>query len=360
MSLSGGDLLLRKILSDVGELKTLPTVFAEHCVHTQLAHASCRACVDACPVKAWVLDDEILGIDTEACDGCGLCATACPQGAIISPQALPVLSENRTSALFACEKAGINGTDGIIPCLHRLGLQELLRLYRSGTRRLSVATGNCESCIRNGVVNLPDLLEQLNGLLESRNLATITLQLADREQWNRQLQTFSKPVLSRRAFFRKAAASSMTVGMDLAGLTEEQAFIPPGKILPRTRRNDVVPVTPRIDPARCNGCDACARLCPQGAIALSGSGENLQYRIDAVCCTGCAICLDICNQQAVSIDHWKPQVQFILPLTAHQCRACGAPFHLPTVKTGSSDDLCVVCLHTNHARNLYQVIEQVQ
>jgi len=359
MSPSGGDLLLRKILSDDGELKTLPTVFAERCVHTQLTQASCRSCVDVCPVKAWVMDDESLGIDTEACDGCGLCASACPQGAIISHQALPVLSENRTSALFACEKAGVNGTDGIIPCLYTLGLQELLRLYRSGTRRFSVATGDCESCIRNGAVNLPDLLAQLNGLLESRNLATITLQLADREQWNRQLQTFSKPVLSRRAFFRKAAASSMTVGMDLAGLTEERAFIPPGKILPRTRQNDVVPFTPRIDATKCNGCDACARLCPQGAIALCGSGDNLQYRLDAECCTGCAICLDICCQQAVSVDRWRSQVQFILPLTAHQCRACGAPFHLPAVKAGNGD-LCAVCLQTNHARNLYQVMEQTQ
>jgi ferredoxin len=359
MSPSGGDLLLRKILSDDGELKTLPTVIAERCVHTQLTQASCRACVDACPVKAWVLDDETLGIDAEACDGCGLCTSACPQGAIISPQALPVLSENRTSALFACEQAGVNGTDGIIPCLHRLGLQELLRLYRSGTRLLSVATGNCESCIRNGVLHLPDLLEKLNGLLEGRNLATITLRLADREHWNRQMQTFSKPVLSRRDFFRKAAASSMTVGMDLAGLGEERAFIPPGKLLPRTRRNDVVPFTPRIDATKCNGCDACARLCPHGAIALCGGGDKLQYRLDAECCTGCAICLDICNQHAVSIDHWRSQVQFMLPLTAHQCRACGAPFHLPAVKTGSGD-LCAVCLQTNHARNLYQVLEQTQ
>ena len=351
---------MRNILSDNSELKLLPTVVAERCVHTQLTQASCRACVDVCPVNAWVIDDESLGIDTEACDGCGLCTTACPQGAIISPQALPVLSENRTSALFACEKAGVNGPDGIIPCLHILGLQELLRLYRNGTYRLSVATGNCASCIRNGAVNLPDLIKRLNGLLESRNLETIKLQVADREQWNRQLQTFSKPVLSRRDFFRKAAASSMTIGMDLAGLTEERAFIPPGKILPRTRRNNIIPFAPRIDPTRCNGCNACARLCPQGAITLSDSGDDLHYHLDAECCTGCAICLDICNQQAVSIDHWMPQVQFILPLTAHQCRACGAPFHLPTVKTGSSDDLCVVCLHTNHARNLYQVMEQAQ
>ena len=57
----GRYLLLRKILSDDGELKALPTVLAERCVHTQLMQASCRSCVDVCPVKAWVMDDEALG-----------------------------------------------------------------------------------------------------------------------------------------------------------------------------------------------------------------------------------------------------------------------------------------------------------
>ena len=328
MCRSGGDLLLRKTISDYCELKTLPTVIAERCVHTQLTQASCRACVDACPVKAWVMDDESLGIDIEACDDCGLCASACPQGAIISNPVFPVLSENRKSALFACEKARVNGKDGIIPCLHTLGLQELLRLYRSGTRRFSVATGDCESCARNGALHFPDLLEKLNGLLESRNLATITLQFADQEQWNKESQTSSGPVLSRRAFFRKAAASSITVGMDIAGLNEEREFIPPGHILPRTRQNDVVPFTPRIDPTKCNGCHACASLCPQGAIALlSNEDSSLHYQLDAECCTGCVVCVDVCNQNAVSIDLWRSQDQFMLPLTAHQCRACGISFH---------------------------------
>ncbi|MGB5472166.1 MAG: 4Fe-4S binding protein [Gammaproteobacteria bacterium] len=351
-----------KIIAPYCEPATLPTVIAERCVHTLVTQASCRACMDACPVNAWVMDEESLGIDTEACDGCGLCASACPQGAIIPHQAnLPVLSGSRTSALFACEKAGVNGKDGIIPCLHALGLQDLLQLYRSGMRRLCVATGDCASCIRGGVLQLPDLLEQLTGMLESRNLATITLQVADREEWNQQSQnakqSFSGPAISRRAFFRKAATSSMTVWMDVTRPAEERAFAPPGKLLPRTSRNDVVPFSPRIDSTKCNGCNACARLCPQGAIALYSSEDILQYRLDAECCTGCDICVDVCDQKAVCVDHWSSQVQFELPLTAHRCRACGVPFHQPSIKT-SSCDLCAVCSKTNHARNLFQVMEQ--
>ena len=356
--------MLRQTLSADRELETLPTVIAERCVHTRLTQASCRACVEACPVNAWVMDDESLGINTEVCDGCGLCATACPQDAIISQQAnVPPLAENRSSVLFACEKAGVNGKDGVIACLHALGLKQVLRLYRGGARRFRVASSDCASCSRRGVLDLPDLLEQLNGLLESRHLTTTTLQVVNREQWNQQAQiarqTFSGPPLSRRAFFRQAATSSITFGMDLARPGEAQALIPPGKLLPRTGRNDVVPFTPRIDSTKCNACHACARLCPQGAIALGSSEEGLEYRLDAECCTGCAMCLDVCNRKAVSVDHWKSQSQFVIPLTAHSCRACGAPFHRPVAQAGS-DDVCTVCSRTNHVRNLYQVIEQAQ
>lgn len=354
----------RKTAADYCEPMTLPTVIADRCVHTKLTQASCQSCVDACPVNAWVMDDESLGIDTEACDDCGLCAAACPQGAIVSQRVMSALEgEGRSTALFACEMAGIDGNEGIIPCLHALGLQELLKIYRSGTRHLSVANGDCTSCVRSKALRIRDLVEQLNSVLAHRNLATISLKVLPSGQWKQRLKETRRepvgPVLSRRNFFRMAAESSITIGMDIAGLQEEKTFIPPGKQLPRTRLSDIVPFVPRIDPAKCNGCDACARLCPQGAISMCTSDGNPQYSLDAESCTGCAICLDVCNRKAVSVGYWEPQVQFALHLTAQRCRACGAPFHSP-VGRESKVDLCFVCTETNHARDLYQVVEQNQ
>lgn len=354
----------RETTSHCTEPTTLPTVIAERCVHTRLTQASCRACVDVCPSDAWVMDEDTMGIDTSRCDGCGLCASACPQGAIVSHKVMSALEpKGRITALFACEMAGIEDKQRTIPCLHALGLQQLLRLYRSGTRHLHIASGDCASCPRSKALWPNDLVEHLNDMLASRNLATITLQAIPSGQWKqtseRTRQELSGPVLSRRSFFRRAAASSITLGIDIAGLQEENPFVPPGKQLPRTRLEDILPFIPGIDPAKCNGCDTCAQLCPQGAISLWASDDNPQYRLDAEACTGCAICLDVCNQKAVSVCHWRPQVQFALHLTAQRCRACGAPFHSPTGQR-NEDGLCFVCTETNHARGLYQVVNHSQ
>jgi len=339
-----------------------PQVIAERCVHTKLAQASCRRCIAACPLGAWVVDDDAMGIDATRCDGCGLCACACPQGAVVSDNLTTALDSQRSSAVnLACERAGIDGQQGIIPCLHAVGLRELLQLYRRGMRHLGVVCGDCAECSRSGAQSLCDRIEALNGMLYDRNLATLSLQVIPAEQWKPALKarqrTDDVPVLNRRSFFRSVASSSATLARDITGGLQQPEFLPPGKLLPRTDPDAIVPFVPGIDAARCNGCDACARLCPHGAIELHAGEDQQHYRFDAECCTGCAICEDVCTRQAVSVDHWQAQTQFRLDLVTRHCRACGAPYHLPAGQANHSD-LCVVCTEVNHVRNLYQVIEE--
>ena len=94
--------MLRKIIPDDGESQILPVVIAERCVHTQLTQASCRACVDACPVDAWVIDVESLGIDTESVTAAGFAASACPQGAIVSQRVMVSAGRGRPEHSIVC------------------------------------------------------------------------------------------------------------------------------------------------------------------------------------------------------------------------------------------------------------------
>ena len=340
-----------------------PSIRAERCVHTHVTDASCRACIDVCPVNAWVIDDESLGIDSEYCDGCGLCAAACPQGAIISlPSDWSDQFDSRLFVRLACQKANVDQNGATISCMHALGIEQLMRLYRGGARHLYFTTGNCEQCTRNAAQGLPELLRQLNALLESRQLSKMELRVTDCEDGHLGSDGVDlsgcAPALSRRAFFGKLMTRSLSLHNELTGPVDEPAFIPPARLLPRARRNDVVPYVPQIDSSKCNGCDTCVRLCPQQAIELHATpyADELQYRLDAESCSGCGICVDVCNQGAVSIEQWRAQTQFLLPLEAHRCTACGAPFHLPAT-TKASRNLCAVCARTNHASTLFQVID---
>ena len=42
----------------------------------------CGLCVDACPVEAISIDDDVAVVDSEACTDCGACVDECPNEAI--------------------------------------------------------------------------------------------------------------------------------------------------------------------------------------------------------------------------------------------------------------------------------------
>jgi NADP-reducing hydrogenase subunit HndC len=58
-------------------------------------------------------------------------------------------------------------------------------------------------------------------------------------------------------------------------------------------------ITYRIDPAICNGCTVCARICPQQCI--SGEKKKL-HTIDSSLCIRCGMCFDECPVDAVIVE----------------------------------------------------------
>jgi len=257
----------------------VPDVDADRCVHSQLETATCRRCLSACPKQAWVMDDESLGIDMEACDGCGLCIPACPEGAVL-PDFSPEVRTWRggTMVLAACEYAVKEQGGGRLPCLHAIGLLDLLRFYRRGATRLVTATGDCVACSRRPAMSLDGRVADLNRLLVDRGLEKMTLVPIGSGQW-RELRGLSddssQPGMSRRDFLRKAAATTVERTMEKAISTAPggEPITPPGRLLPREHPEQLAFFVPEIDTARCNGCDAGFRVCPHQALAINGARD---------------------------------------------------------------------------------------
>ncbi len=340
----------------------VPQVRAERCVHSHVEIARCQACVDACPRDAWRLSDEALFIDTSACDGCGLCCPACPEAAIeFHGVPAPGECDGKAIVFVGCESALPLGPD-VLPCVHALGIRDLLRHYRNGMRELVSCTADCDQCPRGAGQRLGDLLDNANAMIASRQLPPIRHRVTNRSEWEQCRQSTPPPTVdfkrSRRHFLKRALAQAGATLADRMAPTSEPGTddTSPSLLLPDLSPADRLAYVPAIDPQQCDGCDACAKLCPHGAITLVNAPDS-EYRIDARRCSGCGICVDVCEQEAVRVRRWSLQDQCRIRLTSDRCHACGTPFHLPAVSPQPPARLCAICRQTNHARNLYQVLD---
>lgn len=325
-----------------------------------MEQATCRSCVDACPTAAWVIDEERLGIDTGRCDGCGLCAPACPEGAVdLSFPSTRWHIDGVWVAFAACDRAETQSGDanGCIPCLHAIGVSQLLRLHGDGVRRLILARGDCDDCPRGGVSRIDQSLDRVNALLANRGLALIQSRVLPSQRWSLAIRAAKAqhrpPKLGRRAFFSGILSGAVETALELSERQRPEVsdFVPPGRLVPGT--GGLALHAPHIDATLCNGCDACGRLCPHDAIRV----EPHAYVLDPDGCTGCGICVDVCEPGAVSIRSMDTDPQGRLTLHRRRCTACGVDFHTPSPPTGRGDP-CPICARTQHHRQLYQVHAQ--
>jgi NAD-dependent dihydropyrimidine dehydrogenase PreA subunit len=354
--------MLEELRTHLQQELRIPEIRSERCVHAQIETASCRACVASCPRQAWHLDDESLGIDIEACDGCGLCAPVCRQGAILHAHE-PLLRQFNQAivALAACERTELSG-EGTMPCLHALGLHDLLKLYRQGIRGLITSSGDCTQCPRQvNRTHLTDTLMTVNAALTQRHHPTLIHRELLPEAWQMQRQQLTPPLsqhqLSRRHFLRRGLQNAVQETLKWQGLLpqDSEKFLPLGTLLPQSVEPANLPYVPQIDPRRCDGCDACFNVCPHEVLFLDL--DNPQYVIVAEQCTGCQLCVDVCKPQAIQIEHWTiPQVTH-LPLHYQRCRRCGASFHRPADYV-AEQNFCHVCNQVDHYRNLFQVFDK--
>lgn len=88
-----------------------------------------------------------------------------------------------------------------------------------------------------------------------------------------------------------------------------------------------------VDPSKCVGCGACARICPSKAIELVQEGKHFVLRYFVGRCIFCAMCADTCPQRAIEVGHEfelaTPRLEDLYEEIVHEpatCTSCGEPF----------------------------------
>jgi heterodisulfide reductase subunit A len=86
-----------------------------------------------------------------------------------------------------------------------------------------------------------------------------------------------------------------------------QAYSAGSRALRHLRRGKVTAHGPaaQVDPAKCNGCGDCLKVCPFSAVTMAErvGGISLSV-IDPLLCTGCGNCISICPVGAVTVASW--------------------------------------------------------
>jgi len=357
---------IHELLQIAEQVRFLPRIAAEECVHARIETAQCAACVDACPRDAWVLDDEQLGFDESACDGCGLCVPACPSHAISNTVSITtVWFRARRVALISCERTGHTG-DGVIPCVHAIGLDHLLEVYREGVRAVLYTHADCANCPRNGSgASFSRLLENMHSLLRSRAMATLAVQAYSPAEWLARREVLLSQGIAdagadttRRSFLRDMAGKAMQQGMRSVKIPfpkMEERRMSIDQWLRSTGKDAIYPAAPVIDWDRCTACGACVKVCPNGA--LRQLQDPPAFVTKPGYCTACRLCEPVCEQKAVRVEEWVSCRMEVTPLKEHRCRSCGVEFFQIEVQEAGTGDQCPICRRTDWHRNLYQVME---
>lgn len=292
-------------------------------------------------------------IDEAACDGCGACVATCSPGALSDGLDERLLAAGAPShgaeIVVQCHQATpAAGPSTRVPCLLRVSPELLLFLSGGARRPVRLSRGDCEQRCERQPVSCDRAVAEAKALAAAVGL---DLQITASD--------VSTAGVSRRGFFGGLLRGASQVAFDALPATSCQPPVgePPARrtmLLAALSGASLASTSPppsvlgRVDslPERaCDGCEACGRACPTGAIRVQRDGGARIVEHVAAHCDGCGACEAVCGPRVLrvglvlDVDDLDPRAIRILAVAEpERCGICGGP--LPANR---DDGLCPSC-----------------
>ncbi|RAU37354.1 4Fe-4S dicluster domain-containing protein [Enterobacter sp. RIT418] len=252
----------------------------QNCVRRRFRSASCHACADVCPARAFSMTDGKISVDASLCIECGDCLFVCPTDAIsgISPQ-----------KRYLHDDALVGPFSPIAPTVNELLLWHVQR----GVRSIS---------------------------LDAERFTAWMVALAG---LNLALREYGEPVWTFRPVQQKEISVTRRTLMHVPREEVNACAVLPGMRQLRQAFIHFSEYDPDIDPGKCVLCGACWRSCTEGALSF----EEGRLAIEPGRCTGCGGCESVCHHQAVKLAPYKGEAQRrVMKAHASTCKECSRSF----------------------------------
>lgn len=362
-------------------------IHAGRCLNGRSQSVQCRACVDGCPRRAIVVDDEHISFDTERCSQCALCVIDCPAEVFAHDGFAPLdflrsVQGQRELKLY-CPQAGhvAAGSDAIgIPCHGLLDDRLLLGLRAIGVERiLAFGLNRCGDCpTEAGHRRLTHTLEA-----SAPSLATGFPAVLDADGTSAPPdagRAGMETPMDRRRFLGASVNTVARVTLDILAdevlRTDASTRIAAAnqtggsaKHLPQRHRLALSNLRAGAISAtdfeekwfhevrlggECHACANCAQICPTGSLFMEQSGTTAGLVHRPAHCIGCGLCIEACPQKALTLsaatnlDRLADEGYDVLfTCTLATCRSCGAAF----TDADGSGDVCLACINERLIRS---------